>query len=146
MLYLSLRCGTGNENKQNEAGFDPFFNKTVIISQNCNFLLHVSPLLGHVLALGNPEVPASEEPLGRHVDHVVAVWVITGLFFIIFVFSIQMPVNVQYEFLPMTGFEPRTSGVWHNHSQKSTLVYALSLSLSLSLFRLERGGGNCWEK
>ena len=96
MLYLSLRCGTGNENKQNEAGFDPFFNKTVIISQNCNFLLHVSPLLGHVLALGNPEVPASEEPLGRHVDH-----------------------------------------------QKSTLVYALSLSLSLSLFRLARGGGNC---
>ena len=26
-------------------------------------------------------------------------------------FSIQLTVNVQYEFLPMTGFEPQTSGI-----------------------------------
>ena len=32
-------------------------------------------------------------------------------FFFIFVFSIQLTVNVQYKFLPMTGFELRTSGI-----------------------------------
>ena len=32
------------------------------------------------------------------------------LFFFIFVFSILLTVNVQYNFLPMTGFEPWTSG------------------------------------
>ena len=36
-------------------------------------------------------------------------WAIPGLFFFIFVFSIQLSVNVQYKFLPMTGFEPQTS-------------------------------------
>ena len=38
-------------------------------------------------------------------------WAIPGLFFFIFVFSIQLTVNVRYKFLPMTGFEPRTSGI-----------------------------------
>ena len=33
---------------------------------------------------------------------------IPSLFFFIFVFSKQLTVNVQYKFLPMTGFEPRT--------------------------------------
>ena len=33
-----------------------------------------------------------------------------GLFFFIFVFSIQLTVNFQYNFSPTTGFEPRTSG------------------------------------
>ena len=36
---------------------------------------------------------------------------IPGLVFFIFVFSIQQIVNVQDNFLPMTGWEPRTSGV-----------------------------------
>ena len=38
-------------------------------------------------------------------------WAIPGLFFFIFVFSIQLTVNVQYKFLLMTRFEPRTSGI-----------------------------------
>ena len=32
--------------------------------------------------------------------------------FLIFIFSIQSTVNVQYNFLPITRFEPRTSVVW----------------------------------
>ena len=31
------------------------------------------------------------------------------LFFFVIVFSIQLTVNVQYNYLPMTRFEPRTS-------------------------------------
>ena len=50
-------------------------------------------------------------------------WAIPGLFYFIFVFSIQLTVNVQFKCLPMTGFEPRTSEIWkltlyqlsHNH-------------------------------
>ena len=38
-------------------------------------------------------------------------WANPGLYFFIFVFSIQLTVNVQYNFLPMTVFEPRTSGI-----------------------------------
>ena len=42
---------------------------------------------------------------------------ISGLFFFIFVFSIQLPINVQYKkCLPMTGFEPRPSRVESNRS------------------------------
>ena len=36
--------------------------------------------------------------------------------FIIFVFSKQLTVNFQYEFLLMTGFEPWTSGIGSNRS------------------------------
>ena len=43
-------------------------------------------------------------------------WAIPGLFLFIFVYSIQLAVNVQYKFLPMTEFEPRTSGIGRNHS------------------------------
>ena len=43
-------------------------------------------------------------------------WASRSLFFFIFVFSIQLTVNMQYNFLPMTGFEPRTSGVGSNRS------------------------------
>ena len=39
-----------------------------------------------------------------------------GLFFFIFVFSIQLTENVQYKFLPVTGFEPLTSGIGSNRS------------------------------
>ena len=38
-------------------------------------------------------------------------WAISGLFFFIFVFSIQLTVNVQYKCLAIAGFEPRTSGI-----------------------------------
>ena len=38
-------------------------------------------------------------------------WDIPGLFFFIFVFSIQLTVDFQNKLLLMTGFEPRTSGV-----------------------------------
>ena len=39
-----------------------------------------------------------------------------GLFFFIFVFSIQLTEKHQYKFLPMTRFELRTSGVGSNRS------------------------------
>ena len=38
-------------------------------------------------------------------------WAVPGFFFFIFVFSIQLTINVQYKFFLMTGFEPRTSGI-----------------------------------
>ena len=43
-------------------------------------------------------------------------WANPGPFFFIFVFSLQLTVNIQYKLLPMTGFEPRTSGVGSNRS------------------------------
>ena len=43
-------------------------------------------------------------------------WANPGLFFFIFVFSIQLTENIQYKFLPMTGFKPWTSGVRSNRS------------------------------
>ena len=43
-------------------------------------------------------------------------WANSGLFFFIFVFSNFNTVNIQYNFLPMTGFGPRTSGVGSNRS------------------------------
>ena len=45
-------------------------------------------------------------------DYVFKKWAI----FVIFVFSIQLTVNVQHNFLPMTGFEPQTSGVGSDRS------------------------------
>ena len=39
-----------------------------------------------------------------------------AFFLSIFVFSLQLTVNVQYRFLPMTGFEPRTSIIGSNRS------------------------------
>ena len=43
-------------------------------------------------------------------------WANPGPFFFIFVFSIQFTENIQYKFLPMTGFELRTSGVGSDRS------------------------------
>ena len=43
-------------------------------------------------------------------------WAIHGLFFFIFVFPIQLTVNVQYKFLPMTGFYQWTSGIGSDRS------------------------------
>ena len=48
--------------------------------------------------------------------NVVKKWAIHGLFFLISVFSIQFTVNIQYKFLPMTGFEPWTSGIRSDRS------------------------------
>ena len=41
---------------------------------------------------------------------------IPGLFFFIFVFSIQFTVNIIYTFLPMTGFELQTSRIGSDRS------------------------------
>ena len=43
-------------------------------------------------------------------------WAIPGLFLFIFVSSIQLTVYVRYKFLPMTGFEQRTSGIGRDRS------------------------------
>ena len=43
-------------------------------------------------------------------------WAIPGLFLFIFVFSIQLTVNIQFNFLPMTGSEPQTYGIGSNRS------------------------------
>ena len=43
-------------------------------------------------------------------------WANPALFLFIFFFSIQLTVNIQYEFLPITGFEPRTFGVGSDRS------------------------------
>ena len=43
-------------------------------------------------------------------------WAVPGLFFFIFVFSIQLTINVQYKFFLMTGFEPQTSGIGSERS------------------------------
>ena len=40
----------------------------------------------------------------------------SGLFFFFLLFSVQLTVNVQYNFLLMTGFEPRTSAIVSDRS------------------------------
>ena len=50
---------------------------------------------------------------------------IPGLFIFIFVFSVQLTVNVQYKFWPMTGFELRTSGIASNHSTNCATTTAM---------------------
>ena len=59
-------------------------------------------------------------------------WAIPGLFFFIFVFSIQLTVNVQYNFLLMTGFEQQTSG---NGSNRSTNWATTTAPSHISLLR-----------
>ena len=67
-------------------------------------------------------------------------WAIPGLFFFIFVFSVQLTVNIdQYKLLPMTGFETRTSGIRSDHSTNcatttAILFYSSSLILFLNLW------------
>ena len=58
-------------------------------------------------------------------------WTISGLFFL-FVFSIQLTVNVQYNFLSMTGFELRTSGIGSNHSTNWATTTAQTYFLFLA--------------
>ena len=43
-------------------------------------------------------------------------WAIPDLVFFIFVFLVQLTVNVQYNFLPMTGFKLRISGIGSDRS------------------------------
>ena len=74
------------------------------------------------------------------------------LFFFIFVFSIQLTVNVRYKFLPMTGFEPRTSGIGSDRSTNWATTTAKNysyspkrpsaLSIEWSLLILEDPGSN----
>ena len=46
-----------------------------------------------------------------------------GLFFLYFGFSIQLTINVQYKYLPMTGFELQTSGVGSNCSTTACVLF-----------------------
>ena len=52
----------------------------------------------------------------RHPFALFLKWTIPGLFFFIFVFSIQLTVNIQYQFLLMTGFELQTSRIGSDRS------------------------------
>ena len=52
-------------------------------------------------------------------------WAIPGLFFSILVFSIQLTVNVECTFLPMTGYEPRTFGIGSDCSTNRATTTAL---------------------
>ena len=60
--------------------------------------------------------------------------VFPGIFFFIFIFSLQLTVNVQNKFLLMTGFEPLTSGIGSDHSTNwatttaHTCVFKFNLS------------------
>ena len=53
-------------------------------------------------------------------------WDNPGLFFFIFVFSIQLTVNIQYKFLPMTEFEPWTSAVRSDRSTNCPILMKLT--------------------
>ena len=53
--------------------------------------------------------------LGR-LDNQIAFLIVWIPVLIFFVFSMQLTVNVQYKFLPMTGFELRTSGIGRDRS------------------------------
>ena len=55
---------------------------------------------------------------------------ILGLFFFIFIFSKQLTVNVQFNFLLMTGFELRTTGTGSNRSTNWATTTAHIRSLS----------------
>ena len=57
---------------------------------------------------------------------------IPGLFFFILIFSIQLTANVQYKFLPMTWFEPQTSGIGSNRSTNWATTAALGMILHRS--------------
>ena len=65
---------------------------------------------------------------------------VSASFLFIFVFSIQFTVNVQYKFLPMTGFKPWTSGIgsdcstnWATTTAHYFFLFLSSVSLLLSV-------------
>ena len=64
-------------------------------------------------------------------------WAIFGLFFFIFVFSIQLTLNVQYRFLPIHGFVLQTSGIRRDRFTNwatTTAIWLVDFSLPVILF------------
>ena len=98
-----------------------------------NLLLSYGPVLCYTIILGTT----------HSVFLILLFWIIKtkvatffevafpGLFFFIFVFSIQLTVNAQYNFLQMTGFEPRTSGVESDRSTNWVITTARKLQYLL---------------
>ena len=86
------------KNKEKEAGNGPFLKNKKIF--NCATNLEITEFLK---------------------------WAIHGLFLFIFVFSLQLTVKKcsSYKSLPMTGFEPRTSGVGSDHLTNRTTTTGL---------------------
>ena len=80
-------------------------------------------------------------------------WAISGLFFFIFVFSIQLRVNVQFKFLLMTGFEPQTSGFGNDCSTNWATTTALPptpqkilIICSIKVSDKRKGPNSCCKK
>ena len=73
---------------------------------------------------------------------------LSASFFFMFVSSIQLTVNVQYKFFPMTGFEPRTSGIGNDRSTNwaTTTARDVVVKLVFGLFNdhLEMMGLDLW--
>ena len=63
-------------------------------------------------------------------------WAITATFFCIFVFSTVNCKHVHYKISPMTGFEPRTSGIGSNCSANWATTTALRCLCSQLVFTL----------
>ena len=63
-------------------------------------------------------------------------WAIHILFFFIFIFSLQLTVNIQYKILMMTGFEQQISGIRRDSSTNWATTTASLDSLSLNVLRL----------
>ena len=57
-------------------------------------------------------------------------WAIPDLVFFIFVFLVQLTVNVQYNFLPMTGFKLRISGIGNDRFTNWATSITLEIYLS----------------
>ena len=60
-----------------------------------------------------------------------------GLFFFIFIFSIQLTISVQYKFLPVTWFEPRTSGIGSDRSTNWATTTAIILYVMNFFFEFQ---------
>ena len=63
-------------------------------------------------------------------------WAIHILFFFIFIFSLQLTVNIQYKILMMTGFEQQISGIRRDSSTNWATTTASLDSLGLNVLRL----------
>ena len=67
--------------------------------------------------IASPKCSSKQSENSSVLNHVS--WAIRGLFFVIFFFSIQLTVNIQYKFWQwLTGFESQTSVVGSNRSTK----------------------------
>ena len=76
-----------------------------------------------------PKILCAKQCLNISILIVCSFWgAIPGLFFFIFVFSVQLTVNIdQYKFLPMTGFKPQTSGIGSDRSTNCATTTAQPL-------------------